>query len=53
MAYLKTKQEAMETKSEKQMIREQWNYNKDSEIHRAQQIKNMIKMQQQEAVTKR
>lgn len=35
------------------MVREQWEYNKDNERTRANQIKTMIKMQQQEAVTKR
>jgi hypothetical protein len=53
MSYLKTKQDAMETKSEKQMVREMWEQNKDNERQRAQQIKTMIKMQQHEAQTKR
>lgn len=44
MSYMKTKQEANETKTEKQMVREQWEYNKDNERSRANQIKTMIKM---------
>jgi hypothetical protein len=43
MAQLKVKQEAYETKTEKQMYREQWEQNKRMEAQRAEQIKNMIK----------
>lgn len=53
MAQLKVKQEAYETKTEKQMYREQWEQNKRLEAQRAEQIKNMIKYQQQEASQKR
>ena len=45
----KTKMEASETKTDKYFIREQWEFNKRNEEQRAQQIKQMIKMQQSEA----
>lgn len=53
MSYMKTKQEAMDTKTEKQMVRDMWEQNKQAEQQRAYQIKSMIKQQQSEAQTKR
>lgn len=46
MSYMKTKQEAMETKTEKQMVRDMWEQNRQAEQQRAYQIKSMIKQQQ-------
>lgn len=43
----------METKTEKQMVRDMWEQNKQAEQQRAYQIKSMIKQQQSEAQTKR
>ena len=49
MSYMKTKQEAMETKTEKQMVKDMWEQNRQAEQQRAYQIKSMIKQQQSEA----
>lgn len=53
LAYSRTKQEALETKQDKNMNRELWKEQRRNEESRAQQIKTLTMMQKQEAASKR